>query len=262
MYAFEHRAGDKRGIPMYLRWQMRYGCRSRVYEHAAIPQRSRGDLARPRATTDDQVTLEADDLHDDWATGEMREAAPGSVPESETLNRIMLKVASRDRAAFSALYRATAPKLYGVCLRMLRDPGTAEEVLQELYSTVWQRADSFDPSRANALTWLSTIARNRAIDRLRERQPRAGDTSLDDDEYESLTDDDPSPVDIAEQSEARRRLQACIDELVPQHGRAITEAFYTGASYGDLAQRANVPLGTMKSWIRRSLQLLKTCLQR
>lgn len=177
---------------------------------------------------------------------------------TESLNQVLQQVARGDRAAFSTLYRATSPKLFGVCLRMLRDRSAAEDVLQDLYATVWRRADSFDPARASALTWLTTIARNRAIDRIRERR----EVPLDEDVATWLVDENPSPMAVAEQSQARGRLQTCINELDPQHGYAIKEAFYSGASYSELAQRAQVPLGTMKSWIRRSLLLLKACLQR
>ncbi len=208
------------------------------------------------------MTFNANNLRDDWANDESPQAGAGDAQAPHSLNDVLKRVAGGDRTAFSALYRATSPKLYGICLRMLRDRSTAEEVLQELYSTVWQRANSFDPSRASALTWLTTIARNRAIDRLRERRDRASDTQIDDDAYGWLADEQASPIDMAEQSQVRTRLQACIDELAPQHGHAVREAFYTGASYAELAQRADVPLGTMKSWIRRSLLLLKGCLQR
>jgi RNA polymerase sigma-70 factor (ECF subfamily) len=205
-----------------------------------------------RASGEQQLNLNTNEFSDDWSGPDV---APGRLADPqvvESLNDVLLQVAEGDRAAFLTLYRATSPKLFGVCLRILRDRSAAEDVLQELYATVWRRADSFDPARASALTWLTTIARNRAIDRIRERR----EVPLDEGGEDWLVDENPSPMST------RRRLQACLDELVPQQGYAIKEAFYTGASYSELAERAEVPLGTMKSWIRRSLLLLKACLQR
>lgn len=205
-----------------------------------------------------QLNLNTNEFSDDWSDQDVAPDRPVEPYGAASLNDMLLRVARGDRSAFLSLYRATSPKLFGVCLRMLRDRSAAEDVLQDLYATVWRRADSFDPSRASALTWLTTIARNRAIDRIRERH----EVPLDEETAAWLVDENPSPMAEAEQSQARRRLQACIDELAPSQGFAIREAFYTGASYSELAERAEVPLGTMKSWIRRSLLLLKACLQR
>jgi len=211
-----------------------------------------------RLPGEQQLNLNANDIADDWSVPDVSPERPADGYDAPSLNDVLLKVAQGDRSAFLTLYRATSPKLFAVCLRMLRDRSAAEDVLQELYATVWRRADSFDPARASALTWLTTIARNRAIDRIRERR----EAPLDEETAAWLVDENPSPMAIAEQSQARRRLQACMNELDPPQGHAIREAFFTGASYSELAERANVPLGTMKSWIRRSLLLLKACLQR
>jgi RNA polymerase sigma factor (sigma-70 family) len=186
----------------------------------------------------------------------------GPLGESDTsrrdrLNRILLLVGQGDQAAFAELYRLTSSKLFGVCVRMLRDRGEAEDMLQEVYTTVWRRADTFDPSRASAITWLVTLARNRTIDRLRQHR----EAQLDDAADPDIVDDQPSPATIAERSQERRRLERCLEALGEQQRKAVREAFFSGVTYSELAGRASVPLGTMKSWIRRSLMQLKACLE-
>jgi len=177
--------------------------------------------------------------------------------EREELNQLLRRTAREDQAAFAELYKRTSSKLFGVCLRMLRDRGEAEDVLQETYATVWRRASSFDASRASAITWLVTLSRNKAIDRLRQhREELLGDPSR----MDETVDEQPTPAAGAEASQEYQRLQHCLDELEPQQQSSVREAFFTGATYNELATRCKVPLGTMKSWIRRSLMQLRTCL--
>ncbi|WP_233859911.1 sigma-70 family RNA polymerase sigma factor [Paraburkholderia sp. HD33-4] len=176
----------------------------------------------------------------------------------EHLTGLLLQTRDHDKAAFAELYRLTSSKLFGTCLRMLRDRGEAEDILQEVYVTVWQRANTFDPSRSSAMTWLVTLARNRTIDRLRQHR----ESLWDDDESEpEIADDTPSPAALAEQSQQRQRLERCLEQLGAPQREAVRAAFFSGATYSELAQRASVPLGTMKSWIRRSLIQLKGCLE-
>jgi RNA polymerase sigma factor (sigma-70 family) len=176
----------------------------------------------------------------------------------EALNRILLAVAQGDRDSFAALYRQTSAKLLGICLKMLRDRDEAEEVLQDVYITVWRRAATFDPSVASPITWLAAIARNRAIDRLRRHQTE----HLDETAEENIADETPTPAALAERSQERRRLEQCLEALPERQGKLLREAFFTGTTYAELATRSSVPLGTMKSWIRRSLIQLKDCLER
>lgn len=183
---------------------------------------------------------------------------PIGADEREALAQLLTQAGRGDQQAFAQLYRRTSAKLFGVCLRMLRDRRDAEEVLQEVYTTVWRRADSFDAARAGAMTWLITLARNKTIDRLRQHREELRE------EFESLEpvdEDQPSPAQHAQQSQERQRLERCMDALEPQHKSAVREAFFSGATYNDLADRCQIPLGTMKSWIRRSLMRLKTCLE-
>jgi len=180
-----------------------------------------------------------------------------SPAERDELNQLLQQTGRSDQKAFAELYRRTSSKLFGVCLRMLRDRGEAEEVLQETYTTVWRRAGSFDASRASAITWLVTLSRNKAIDRLRQHREELLD---DPSRLDETVDEQPTPAAGAETSQEYQRLQQCLDELEPQQQSSVREAFFTGATYNELATRCKVPLGTMKSWIRRSLMQLRTCL--
>ena len=164
-----------------------------------------------------------------------------------------------DRSAFRTVYEATSAKLLGVTLRILSDRQLAEDVLQDTYLTVWRKAGSFDPSRASPITWLVTIARNRAIDRLRSGAAIRRSTSID--EAFDIADDGPSPAQSLESGDDVRRLNDCLSQLDDRTGGAIRTAFIEGVTYDTLATRENVPLGTMKSWIRRGLMRLRACLE-
>ena len=131
-------------------------------------------------------------------------------------------------------------------------------MLQNVYTNAWRRADTFHPERGSAMTWLVTLARNATIDRMRQRR----ESPLDEEQTAEIEDEAPTPEDVAQFSEERRRLEQCLEALDPKQGSAVREAFFSGATYAELAQRLRVPLGTMKSWIRRSLMQLKLCLER
>lgn len=170
------------------------------------------------------------------------------------------RVAAGDRAALRIVYQDTSAKLFGVCLRILNDRSEAEDVLQDVYVTVWRKAGSFDPGRASPITWLVAIARNRAIDRL-----RAGAISRRMDPIEAageVSDPAPAALDLVEASEQSIRLETCLQELEARHSAAIRSAFLDGVTYEELAAHMGVPLGTMKSWIRRGLLKLRACLER
>ena len=178
--------------------------------------------------------------------------------EYDEVSRLLLRTAKNDRQSFSDLYRRTSPRLLGVCVRMLREPREAEEVLQEVYVTVWQRARAFDPARSSALTWLIALTRNKAIDRLRQRP----DATLNDGfALESLADEKPTPATSAEAGQEYERLRKCLEALESHQRLSIQEAFFSGMTYSALATRTNVPLGTLKSWIRRGLLQLRACLE-
>lgn len=167
-------------------------------------------------------------------------------------------VGGGDQAAFAALYDRTSAKLYGVCVRLLGQGPEADEVLQDVYVTVWRKAERFDAGKASPITWLAVIARNKAIDRLRSRR-MATDTI---DHASEVADDRPSALDLIEESQDRDRLTACVEELDDRPQAMIRAAFLDGCTYSSLASREDVPLGTMKSWIRRALIKLRECLER
>ncbi len=164
-----------------------------------------------------------------------------------------------DRAAFKIVYEATSAKLLGVCLRILADRQLAEDVLQDTYLTVWRKASTFDSSRASPITWLVTIARNRSIDRLRSAAPGRRTTPVE--EAHDLADTAPLASEIIETTDEVGRLNVCLDTLEDKVRGVIRTAFMEGVTYDALASRENVPLGTMKSWIRRGLLRLRSCLE-
>jgi RNA polymerase sigma-70 factor, ECF subfamily len=172
----------------------------------------------------------------------------------------LARVASGDRAALRLVYQDTCAKLFGVCLRILNDRSEAEDVLQEVYVAVWRKAATFDAARASPITWLVAIARNRAIDRLRSgtvaRRMEPIEEALD------VRDQTPGAGEVLERSQEHARLAACLNELEKRHAAAIRSAFLDGTTYEELSLRMKVPLGTMKSWIRRGLLKLRTCLER
>lgn len=177
----------------------------------------------------------------------------------QALTANLARVASGDRSALQAVYDATSAKLFGVCLRILNDRSEAEDVLQEVYITVWSKADRFDASRASPITWLAALARNRAIDRQRQVGRRSFQTI---DEAKAVADDSESSLDSLVRGDESRRLQGCMSELDKSHEQALRSAFFDGRTYEDVAALHGVPTGTMKSWIRRALMKLKACLAR
>lgn len=179
-------------------------------------------------------------------------------PNARELVPLMEAVAAGDRSALADLYNRTSAKLYGICIRLLGSEPEAEEVLQDVYLTVWNKAGRFDGRKASPITWLAVLARNKSIDRLRRKS--APTTNLDG--AGDLVDDAPSALEVLEQDEDRKRLRECLEELDEQQRSSIRSAFLDGASYPQLAEREQVPLGTMKSWIRRGLIRLRGCLER
>ena len=167
-------------------------------------------------------------------------------------------VARGDRDAFEEVYRRTSAKLFGVCLRILAERHDAEEALQEAYMAVWRRADSFDADHGTAMTWLMTIAHNRSVDRLRRggKVATAPISAADD-----VADPAPAATDLITASQDERRLHDCLGTLPAGEATFVRNAFLEGSSYSELAARTSVPLGTVKSRIRRALVKLRECLR-
>lgn len=175
---------------------------------------------------------------------------------SDDIANLLARVALRDRAAYQALYTATSPKLFGICLRILKNRSDAEDALQEIFVRIWNNAGRYAPQIASPQAWLNTIARNYAIDMLRARKPGGGDL----DAAEVLASDAPTPEDSAVAASEARRIEGCMEALSPPRGEAVRRAYLEGDSYVELAERFSVPLNTMRSWLRRSLIQLRECL--
>lgn len=196
----------------------------------------------------------------------MTTAADDWSEKSRALRDLLARTALGDRAAFAELYRRTSAHLFGVVLRINRDRGQAEDVLQETYVNVWRAAGGFDAARAQPLTWLTSIARNRAIDSLRRQQaqPRlsSGEQDEDEDVYDRAADDQPGPLELLQRVSDARALGACMEMLSAQQRQSVALAFYDGLSHAEVAARLHEPLGTVKSWVRRGLLALKACLDK
>lgn len=173
------------------------------------------------------------------------------------LTQALVLTGTEDRAAFRTLYDLTAAKLFGICLRICGERQGAEDVLTEVYLLIWRRAGAFEPGRSSPITWLATIARNRAIDWRRAQGSRVTASLA---EAADIADPAPLASDRLEAADESARLHGCLDGLEQRQRAAIRTAFFDGVTYAELAERAAVPVGTMKSWVRRGLAALKRCL--
>ncbi|HVU42200.1 MAG: sigma-70 family RNA polymerase sigma factor [Xanthobacteraceae bacterium] len=172
---------------------------------------------------------------------------------------LLAAVAKGDQAAFERLYGATRAKLYGVLLRILGKPELADDVMQETYVKVWKMAGKFDPTIASPITWMVAIARNRAIDIVRKRP----DVSVEDSpEAMGVAADAPPPLARREMTEELRRLLSCLGKLDPEKQRIVLLAYYSGWSREQLAQKLDIPVNTIKTWLRRSLLEIRECMGR
>jgi RNA polymerase sigma-70 factor (ECF subfamily) len=177
--------------------------------------------------------------------------------DREEIENLIARVALKDRAAFEALYDRTSAKLFGVSLRVLSKRAAAEDAMQDTYVKIWNNADRYRANGLSPMTWLITIARNTAIDRLRAR--RKGHQDLDTPGLE-LVAPGPSPEQEAIASSEASRLVGCLDALEPDKSAAVRGAYLDGRSYADLAKEFGTPLNTMRTWLRRGLIALRECM--
>jgi RNA polymerase sigma-70 factor (ECF subfamily) len=167
--------------------------------------------------------------------------------------------AGGDTTALHRLYSIVSPQLFGLALGIVRRREQAEEILQDSFLLVWRHARSFDRQRGSAMAWLARIVRNQCFDHLR----RSGrETPLDPEAMERWEDPAPGPEAAAAESESARQLLGCLDQLEANPRQCILLAYYQGMTFEEVAARLKAPLGTVKSWIRRSLVRLRTCLER
>ena len=186
---------------------------------------------------------------------------------SRDLAQLLARAGTGDRAAFATLYERTSSHLFAVVLRICRDRGQAEDILQEMYVNVWRAAGGFDAAQSQPLTWLTSIARNRAIDSLRraQTQPQLQTATNPDDEdsdvYDDMADEAPGPLELLSRASDARALSHCMQGLNAPQRQSLALAFYDGLSHAEVAEKMGQPLGTVKSWVRRALLSLKTCLE-
>ena len=187
---------------------------------------------------------------------------------SRELSQLLARAGLGDRAAFATLYEKSSAHLFAVVLRICRDRAQAEDILQEVYVNVWRAASGFDAAQSQPLTWLTSIARNRAIDSLRraQTQPQLQTSHSADDEdsdvYDTTADDQPGPLELLSRASDARALSHCMQDLSAPQRQSVALAFYDGLSHAEVAEKMGQPLGTVKSWVRRALMSLKSCLER
>lgn len=189
---------------------------------------------------------------------ERTEPMTGVGGHTDTLGELLERVARQDPTAFAELYDATRSRVFGMVLRVLRDPGYSEETTQEVYLQVWRSADRYDPRQGSALSWIITLAHRRAVDRVRSEQSGAdreshyGSTNVDA-VFDSVSEE-------VTQRDDRRRVNECLGSLTELQRRSVELAYYRGFTYTEVAEELSSPLPTVKSRIRDGLKRLKNCL--
>lgn len=186
--------------------------------------------------------------------------------DSLTLQQLIARTAQGDHACFAQVYARTQAHLFGVALRMLGREQAAEDVLQEAFVSIWKNAGSYrsevNGQPVQPMTWLMAVVRNKALDALRQRKRRAESALPDSDALDDLTPDTTAPSALELLGEASRALhiEACLSALDGSHRQSLALAYYQGLSHSEVALQMGAPLGSVKAWIRRGLDKLKTCL--
>lgn len=178
--------------------------------------------------------------------------------DANEISGLIARVALHDREAFLRLYDATSAKLFGTCLRILKDQGDAEDAVQDAYVKIWRNSGGFRHGQYSPMSWLIAIARNQAIDRIRARQ--VSHAAMD--EAQEVPDTSPNPEAAAISAGEMGRIGECLGELSADRSAAVYAAYVEGFSYAELAKRFGVPLNTMRTWLHRSLKSLRNCLER
>ncbi|MFY2860577.1 sigma-70 family RNA polymerase sigma factor [Mycobacterium sp. THU-M104] len=181
----------------------------------------------------------------------------GARPGNE-LDALLRQVARDDGAAFAAVYDLTASRVYGLVMRVLRDPGYSEETTQEVYFELWRTAGEYDSGKGSALAWLLTMTHRRAVDRVRSEEAFTRRESR----YIASSAEPPGDVVVesAIAGEEHRRVVACLDALTDIQRQCVRLAYYEGLTYREVSQRLNANLSTIKSRMRDALRSLRNCL--
>ncbi len=174
------------------------------------------------------------------------------------------RVALRDEAALRSLYELTSPRLFGLAIRVMRRREAAEDVLQESFLTVWRTAPDYRASLSPPLAWLGLIVRSRSLDALRKHVSSRADRTqeLDESLGQALEGDSPNPMDAADASEQATALHQCLSKLDQRQREVVSLAYLRDLSHSELALQLALPLGTVKTWIRRGLEQLRGCMSR
>ena len=184
-------------------------------------------------------------------------------PDSELMD-LLDRIAAQDDAALKRLYERTSSQLFGLALRIVRNRDAAEDVLQEAFLTIWRGAGSYRASLSPPMAWMGLIVRSRALDLLRRRSAdRAHLThELDDEMAHGIEGDSPNPMDTTQASEQAFALHQCLGRLENKQREVVSLAYLRDLSHGELAEQLRLPLGTVKTWIRRGLDQLRNCMAR
>ena len=187
-----------------------------------------------------------------------------SADPDRTLMELIDRIAQRDEAALKALYDLTSRKLYGLSMRVVRSSEWAEDVLQESFMQVWRNAADYRASLSPPMAWLGLIVRSRSLDCLRRRAAERSHLTdeLDDVMAETLEGDSPDPLDTSLASQQAWALHQCLGKLEHKQREVVSLAYLRDLSHSELAQQLQLPLGTVKTWIRRGLDQLRACMAR
>ncbi len=180
------------------------------------------------------------------------------------LIQLLDRVAARDHAALKALYDCTAGKLYGLALRVVTQRERAEDVLQEAFLTIWRSAGDYRASLSPPMAWMGLIVRSRGLDALRRRTADRSQMTQEFDEVlaDTLQGDAPNPMDTVQASEQAWALHQCLGQLESKQREVVSLAYIRDLSHSELSSQLKLPLGTVKTWIRRGLDQLRNCMAR
>ena len=180
------------------------------------------------------------------------------------LMELLDRIALQDDTALKKLYERTSSQLFGLALRIVRQRDAAEDVLQEAFMNIWRGATNYRASLSPPMAWLGLVVRSRALDALRKRTSDRADlmNDLDDEMSQTLEGDSPNPMDMADASEQAFALHQCLGKLDHKQREVVSLAYLRDQSHGELAEQLQLPLGTVKTWIRRGLEQLRTCMAR